>query len=205
MNRSQSNVRGTSIAAAALLIVLLCAPLRAQRGALTIPQNLAELVDEAAVIVRGRVASVRVEPHPEFKNLDTIVVTLRVDEVLKGRAGETFTFRQFVWDVRDKYDASGYAKAQHLLLLMTRPSASGLSSPVGLEQGRFGIKQEKDGPLTAENGRENIGLFERIDQQMARKEVQVSRELLAKIAEHRGGPVALDDLRELVRALAGRK
>ncbi len=121
-------------AIALLLMVVGAAPLGAQRGALTLPQNLGEMADEAATIVRGRVASVRVEPHPDFPNLKTVVVTLRVDEVLKGQVGETFTFRQFIWDIRDRSNAAGYGKAQHLLLLITRPSPYGLSSPVGLER-----------------------------------------------------------------------
>ena len=45
------------------------------------------------------VVSVRMEKHPELTNLDTVVVTLRVRETLKGQAGETFTFRQYVWDL----------------------------------------------------------------------------------------------------------
>ncbi len=181
------------------------APFVTQRGAITVPQNLGEMMDEAATIVRGHVASVRVEPHPEFENLNTIVVTLRVDEVLKGQAGETFTFRQFIWDIRDKRDAAGYGKAQHLLLLMTKPSQYGLASPVGLEQGRFRVEQDKDGKLVAVNGHENVGLFTKLDQQMAGKGIRLPRELSAMIADHRAGPVPLADLEQLIRAVAGGK
>ncbi len=188
-----------------LMALVLALPLAAQRGAITLPQNLGELVDEAAVIVRGHVVSARVEPHPEFKNLHTIVVTLRVEEVLKGQAGETFTFRQFVWDLRDKYDAAGYRKAQHLLLMMISPNQHGLSSPVGLEQGRFRIVPESDGTLTAVNGHENVGLFVKVGEQMKRKGITIAPELSAMIAEHRAGPVPLRDLSALIRAISGTK
>lgn len=83
--------------------------------------------------MRGHVVSARVEPHPEFQNLRTVVVTFQVEEVLKGQADETVTFRQFIWDIRDRYNAAGYRKGQYLLLLMTKPSPYGLSSPVGLD------------------------------------------------------------------------
>jgi len=111
--KSKTEVRLCLIAISVLFLHL---PLSAQRGAITLPQNLNELVDEAAVIVRGQVLSARVEPHPDLKGLFTVVATLRVDETLKGNPGPIFTFRQFIWDVRDRYDAAGYRKGQHLLL-----------------------------------------------------------------------------------------
>ena len=106
-----------------LLLVVACAataPAFAQRGALTVPRNLDQLTDRAADIVRGTVLSAHVEKHPELTNLDTVVVTLRVSETLKGQAIGTYTFRQYIWDVRDRYDNAGYRKGQELLLLMNR-------------------------------------------------------------------------------------
>ena len=110
----------------ALLVLAACiaaAPAFAQRGAMTVPRNLDQLTDRASDIVRGTVVSARVEKHPELSNLDTVVVTLRVHDTLKGHAAGTYTFRQYIWDVRDRYDAAGYRKGQDLLLLMIAPSA----------------------------------------------------------------------------------
>ena len=83
---------------AVLFLVLLfgAGQLGAQRGAITRLRNLSELVDRSAIILRGHVVSARVEPHPELRHLATLVVTLRVDEALKGQPGEVFTFRQFI-------------------------------------------------------------------------------------------------------------
>ena len=123
-----------------LVLVVACiaaAPAFAQRGAMTVPRNLDQLTDRASDIVRGTVVSARVEKHPELTNLDTVVVTLRVRDTLKGHAAGTYTFRQYIWDVRDRYDAAGYRKGQDLLLLMIAPSDYGLSSPAGMNQGRF--------------------------------------------------------------------
>ena len=83
-----------AVAACAFVIPI---SLSAQRGALVQSQNLGELVSRADVIVRGRVALVQVEPHPDLGNLFTVVVTLRVQEMLKGEANQTYTFRQFIW------------------------------------------------------------------------------------------------------------
>ena len=128
-----------------LFACIVAAPVWAQRGALTMPRNLNQLTDRAADIVRGTVVSARVEKHPEFTNLDTVVVTLRVRETLKGQAQGTFTFRQYIWDIRDTQDAAGYAKGQDMLLLLIAPSAHGLSSPAGMDQGKFRIERDRSG------------------------------------------------------------
>ena len=138
-----------------VLIAVAClatSPAFAQRGAMTVPRNLDELTDRAQDIVRGTVVSAHVEKHPELTNLHTVVVTLRVRETLKGAARDTYTFRQYIWDLRDRYDAAGYRKGQELLLLMNAPSRYGLTSPVGIEQGRFRIQRDRSGRAVALNG-----------------------------------------------------
>ena len=188
-----------------LLVVLGAGPLPAQRGAITSPQNLDKLVEEAAIIVRGHVVSAGVEPHHELTGLSTLVVTLRVEETLKGQASSTFTFRQFIWDVRDRLDDAGYYKGQHLLLLMIKPSAFGLSSPAGLEQGRFRIVRNPEGNLVAVNGHGNAGLFHELAPQLRAKGVQLAPRLAALVEQPTPGPVPLDDLRKLIRLIAGSK
>ena len=69
------------------------------------------------------VVAARVEKHPELTSLDTVVVTLRVRDTLKGEARGNFTFRQYLWDVRDTYDAAGYRKGQDFVLLLIAPAA----------------------------------------------------------------------------------
>lgn len=177
-------------------------PASAQRGAMVLQQNLAELVDEAATVVRGQVVSAMVEPHPELQNLDTVVVTLQVERTLKGQTGATFTFRQYFWDIRDRGTAAGYAKGQHLLLLMIKPSEIGLSSPAGLSQGRFQIARGPEGELLAGNGAGNTGLFRGIAPLLQKKGVKLPEHLAQTVAEDRGGPMPLKDLEDIIVALA---
>ena len=125
----QSSVR-LLLALAACLV--LATPGAAQRGALVRPATLQQLVSQSAVILRGHVVSAQVEPHPDLQKLMTVVVTMKVQETLKGQVGRTFSFRQFIWDFRDIHEAAGYRKGQELLLLMNPPTRYGLSSPVGL-------------------------------------------------------------------------
>ena len=184
-----------------LTAVLLAMPAIAQRGALTIPRNLEQLTDRASDVVRGTVVSAHVEKHPELTNLDTVVVTLHLTDTLKGSAQGSFTFRQFIWDVRDRQDAAGYRKGQDLLLLMIAPSRYGLSSPAGLEQGRFRIERDRKGREMAINGTGNFKLFEGLD--ATKSTVTLSARQASLVAKHRKGPVEAAELTAMIRAFAG--
>jgi hypothetical protein len=174
----------------------------AQSGALTIPRNLDQLTARSADIVRGTVISARVEKHPEFNALSTVVVNLRVQETLKGHASGTFTFRQYVWDIRDRKYAGGYQKGQDLLLMMIAPSEYGLSSPAGLEQGRFMISRDSSGREIAVNGHGNLKLFDGISARVAVKGIPLSPRTSSLVQKHIKGPVELRDLTALIRELA---
>jgi hypothetical protein len=184
--------------------VSLTPDLAAQRGAMTVQRNLAQLADRADVIFRGQVLSAKAEPHPELRGLQTIVVTLRVDEALKGNLAGIYTFRQYVWDIRDHFDAAGYRKGQHLLLLMNKPSRYGLTSPTGLEQGRFRIKGDATGATFAVNGRGNVGLFSTVPQQLQQKNVRPSTGA-EKMMRTNHGAVRLEELSEVIRGLVGKR
>ncbi len=185
-----------------LAALMATAPALAQQSALTVPRNLEQLTDRAAVIVRGHVVSARMEKHPELTNLDTVVVTLRVQETLKGQAGETFTFRQYVWDLRDRMNSVGYKKGQHVLLMMIEPSRYGLSSPAGVQQGRFRIERDSSGREFAVNSHDNLQLFDDVGAQIAKQGAVLSPGSASLIARHRRGPVELRELTALIRELA---
>jgi len=174
-----------------------------QEGAIVRPQNLAQMTDEAASILRGKVISVRMEPHPQLTNLQTAVVTLQVDGVLKGQPAQTFSFRQYTWDFRGGARRTGYAAGQNLLLLMTKPSQYGLSSPVGLEQGRFQIMADSQGRLVATNGHGNAGLFTNMTSDIQKRGIALSRSMSSLVAQQQSGPILLDDLTALIRQLVG--
>jgi hypothetical protein len=185
-----------------LAVSLAAAPAFAQRGAMTVPRNLDQLAERANTILRGTVISAHVEKHPELTNLDTVVVTLRVRETLKGDAQGTFTFRQYIWDIRDRWDAAGYRKGQDLLLVLNAPTRYGLTSPVGIEQGRFRIRPDGKGGLLALNGTGNVHLFDGVAASVAGKGVALTESQAGLVAKHRGGPVELGELMAMFRAFA---
>lgn len=189
------------IIAAAVVVLLAAAPAAGQRGFITEPMNLAQLVDRAAVIVRGNVVEARVEKHPELSSIWMLVITVRVQEALKGAPGSTYVYRQFLWDARDRADAAGYKQGGEVLLLLTPPSEYGLSAPVGMQQGRFLLTTDALGAKQAVNGAGNAGLFRDLQADLMRKGVEVSARVAAMVARPQAGPVAWDDLRALIQSL----
>jgi hypothetical protein len=188
---------------ALLFLTLFGSTTLAQRGAQTAPAPLDQLVESSATILRGHVISTVVEPHPQFANLQTVLVTISVGKVLKGEASPTYTFRQFIWDPRDVAESAGYRKAGELLLFLNPVSEYGLTSPVGLEQGRFRVTRDAKGRAFAVNGRANFGLFDQVSITASARGVKVSRQAEMMMAKP-GGPVSLETLEETVAALAGK-
>ena len=131
----------------------------AQRGAVVHPTDLADLTNRAQTIIRARVVSARLEPHPQFKDLQTVVLTLAVKEAYKGNPSSTMTIRQFVWDIRDKMDSMGYRKGQEYTLFLNPTTMYGLTSTTGLDQGRFRISADSAGNEVVVNNVGNYGLL----------------------------------------------
>jgi hypothetical protein len=147
------------------------------------------------------VVSARIEPHPQLANLTTVVVSLRVTQSFKGNSGSVLTFREFIWDIRDKYDAAGYRKGQDLLLVLNPVSSFGLTSPVGMDQGRFEISTGANGALVAVNGSGNVGLFSNMPTPQPGSKLSPASSAL--VTRHRSGPVPLLQLQELIQTFAG--
>src|SRR5688572_13885274 len=200
---STDNLRGKIQRCVLIAVACIAAsPTLAQRGAMTVPRNLEQMVAGSADIVRGSVLSARVEKHPELTNLDTLVVTLKVRDSIKGSAQGTYTFRQYIWDLRDVRDAAGYYKGQEYLLLMNAPSRYGLTSPAGMEQGRFRVARDASGRDVAVNGRGNALLMQGVGADLAKSGASLSRESASLVAKHQQGAIPVDDLVRLIRELA---
>ena len=183
--------------------VLLVIPLSAypQRGAITLPRNLADLTSNASQIVQGRVVSATIEPDPQYHNLKTLVLTLTLDDVLKGAAPKTFTFREFLWDIRDISDRAGYHVGDEVLLFLNRPTTLGLVSPVGLQQGRFRVLKGADGQFYAHNADQNSGLLDNVVRSGALNPAKLSASSRTAIRSFQRGPIPLTAIKESVHAM----
>ncbi len=188
-----------------LLTTVFCCSvvLFAQRGARTQSRGLDQLTSEADLIVRGSVVSARVEPHPKYANLTTVVVTLNVEKTLKGESASNIEFRQYIWDIRDTADAAGYRKGQHLLLLLGPESQIGLRSPVGLGQGRFTITSDETGKLKAVNESANVGLFSQTEQRLQAQGQKLSAPTAKFVRQATPGAIDLNGIESAISEFAG--
>lgn len=185
------------------LTVLAATTAHAQRGALTVPHSLDQLTEQADVIFRGSVISTKVEPHPQLRNLMTVVISMNVSETMKGSPRKSIVFRQYIWDLRDQLDAAQYQKGQELLLFLAPVSEYGLTSPVGLEQGRFHVWRDKKGRDLAVNGRGNVGLFDSLEKRAQTRGLRLSPKVAALVRKPRSGPAPLADLEDAIRTFRG--
>lgn len=173
----------------------------AQRGAITLPRNLADLSSNAGQIIQGRVVSAAVEPDPRYNYLQTLVLTVAVEDVLKGHAPTTFTFREFLWDVRDISDRAGYHLGDEVLLFLNNPTTLGFITPVGLQQGRFRVVKGADGQDYAINANQNSGLFDNVVRSGALNAAKLSAKSRATVQSFQRGPIPLTTLKESVHLL----
>ena len=192
------------LATCIFLVVNFSSHVRAQRGAIVEPRNLAELTDRAATIVLGRIIYSRVEPHPQYHNLNTVVVTMSVEEVLKGTPGRTLTYRQFIWDPRDPADHAGYVSGKEVLVFLNPVTSAGFTSPVGLSQGRFEVLRSSRGEPMAVNGVGNKGLLRGMEAlTTAPGTSPTTRRILAQPGAN-PGPLPLQVLKEVIGKLTAR-
>lgn len=183
---------------ALLLGIISASPLPAQHGRQV---SLTYLVQRADVIVQGKVVDVVHEPLPGFPNISTIKVTMDVQDMVRGPSATThYTFREAVLGLRPKQGKKGYLPGQQLLLFLTSPSRYGLSSPVGIEKGRFHVRRDVSDKLTVVNEEGNEGLFNSVEEAV----VTAGRKLTTKqsrMVATRRGSAPLEDFMSLVKTL----
>ena len=186
------------LTASAMAVVLCSSALPAQIMVRQV--NLTYLTQRADVIVQGRVRSVHYEPLPGYPNIRTVRVTLDVQDMIRGPAGATYTFREILLGPRSREGKRIYRTGQSLLLFLPSPSQYGLSSPIGVEQGRFHIAQEGKGKATIANEYGNAGLFKNVEKEANKAGIKLTRSQSLTAAVE-SGPVDLGEFVSLVRRL----
>lgn len=108
-----------------------------------LPVNLEEMTRHAASIFSGRVIETHTTVDPALGRKLTITV-FEVEQSVKGQLGATFTLRTLD-------GVSDFHLDDEVVLFLYGESKLGLSSPVGLGQGRFSIVRDKGGRRVAIN------------------------------------------------------
>jgi len=184
---------------AVLAALLSFAPLL-QAQFLVRPVDLSYLARRADVIVQGRITNVVHESLPGYPNIPTVKVTLNVENMMRGPKGDTYTFREIFVGLRARTGNRSYRIGRQLLLFLPSPSPYGLSSPVGIEQGRFHITRDSKGIPVVVNERGNIGLFRNVAEaaNMAGRPLTESQ---LKIVSSENAPVPLNEFVSIVKNL----
>jgi hypothetical protein len=196
------------VAVTILAVVFLCLPITSysEPEARVLPRTLVQLADEAETIVHGYIISTQFEPHPQLRNLMTFVVTMSVTQTYKGAKHTSLVFRQYALDADQTHASSGYSKGQEVILFLRPVSQYGLTSPAGLEQGRFNVLTDRrTGQKTAVNGRANAGLFNHFEEHANARNLKLSPRLNNIVNAPTSGPVRLKDLEIMINGLVGAK
>jgi hypothetical protein len=162
---------------------------------------LPELSHRAGIIVQGRIVEARYEPHPNYPHVATVLVTLQVEQMLRGPGEQQFSFRELILSPHAARGKRGYLAGQRLLLFLPAASRYGLSSPLGGEQGRFHIWRDQRGNELVENEFRNAGLFKGLAEAATQAGVSLSPQQ-ARLAGVARGPVPLEELVSVVRQFA---
>jgi hypothetical protein len=184
------------------IALIVCTPLAlAQMRALTLPQNIADLVNQSHVVLQGWVTEVKLQSHPTLRNLVMVAVTVQVEDTFKGPVSRSYTFHQAVIDPRDQQNKLGYRAGEHVVLFLIKPNSNGLSSPAGLEQGKFRIAPGPRGALVVSNGLGNVGLFSELPSRIG-QDSRLSTPTRSLLAKPSPGPLDLQQLKNIVRTVA---
>jgi len=165
------------------VLVLACLPAPAS----TVRQmNLEGLVQAADRIFMGRCLESRSERDAAL-GLDVTLVTMEVIQPFRGTLSRTVTFKLA--------EASPFHPGEETIVFLHADSRSGLTSPVALGQGKFGVFRDKSGRSWAINDLGNQGLFRALTPDAESRLGERGR----RWREERAIPV--DELMTMVRAL----
>lgn len=144
----------------------------ASSSALSVLQlNLEQLTALADRIFVGKCSSVVDSYDREGRPIQ--IVTYDVEEVLKGSPARRITFRQLRPNMEEvmrsdgstatvqrvMHDLPSYQPGEEAVVFLSDEGPLGLTAPIGLQQGKFTIRQKSSETKTVVNGIGNRGLF----------------------------------------------
>jgi hypothetical protein len=165
------------------------------------PVNLEEMTAFAEKIFSGTCVEATVAIDPQL-GLPVTRVTFAVDRAIKGAVGEEITIRLVgnrTRSAEQNQEAAGmplFVPGEPVVLFLYAESELGLTSPVGLGQGKFTVYTDKHGDRIALNTLRNKNLLEGLSLE--------AEERLARAAVDRDarGHLSVTNLLELVETLA---
>ena len=135
------SIRVGSLAALALLLPVLA------HATVQVPVEFGEMVQGSQLVVHGRVVAVRSQQTGDRRSIET-VVTVAVTEALKGRPGDTVTFRMPGGDVgrirRVMVGVPRFTSGDDVIVFL-RGAPPAMPTVFGLSQGLYRVARTADG------------------------------------------------------------
>ena len=180
----------------ALIALLLGLSLAGPASAASVrPLGVDEIIDSAATAFQGICVDNRAE-RDAATNMIVTYTTFTVQDVLKGNVQATHTIKQIGGKLPGEgmgFHVDGvptFVVGQSYVVFLAGVSSSGFSSPIGLGQGQFAVRQDAAGQsITVGRG--------------SRDGTAGTSTLLAPGARISSGRVGLDDFKQAVRARLG--
>ena len=169
--------------------------------------NLAQLAERADKIFVGRCLSSESKVDPRIKKVVT-VSAFAVEEKLKGRLEDEITIKQYGGTTPSLSNRIAgipeYAPGERVILFLYEESRYGLTSPVGLAQGKFVFVQDKHHPSKTMviNGLNNKGLFKGMEKSrlmLDHRLGQTQKRALARVIDQPHGSVNFSDFLALLQ------
>ena len=110
------------------------------------PVNLEQMAQRADRIFSGRCIQAKTQ-HDEALGRDVSVVVFEVQRAVKGQIGSTISVRMLAG--AHSTGTAGFADGEEVVVFLYGDSSLGLTSPVGLGQGKFKIQRDKLGQRLA--------------------------------------------------------
>ena len=192
-----ARMTGSYISIMLVGLFLTATPVQASRVR---PVNLEQMAQHADRIFSGRCVSVRAEKDTDL-GLMVTRVTFAVQKAAKGNVKGRVTIR--VLGGQDETTEQGrpmdgvprFQVGEEVVLFLYGDSSAGLTSPVGLGQGKFSVLTDKRGQKLAVNAVGNENLFERLSD---RARGRLGRRAAAWEGRR---PIPPDELLDIVRML----
>jgi len=168
-------------------------------AASVLPLDLDGIIDRSGVAFEGRCIDTHSEIDPSSNQIVTLT-TFEVKDALKGAPSNPYTIKQLggeVGGVVNRIDGvPSFTVGEDYVVFLPGVSQLGFSSPVGLAQGSFSVKQQAEG-RTVGNGRD----FREMVPQAA---LPASAREKAAVAPGRLTRIDLNEFKQLVRQRAAR-
>jgi hypothetical protein len=181
-------MRGFGTKWAMVLLTCLVFASLSTRASQVRPMNLEKMTQRATTIFAGVCTGVETQ-HDATLGRPVARVSFRVDQVVKGAAAATLTIRL----LGNAAGVPRFREGEETVLFLYGESALGLTSPVGLGQGKFRVVEDKSGRKIAINEFGNDGLLDGLS--------QAARSTLERLDGRNGAAIEQGSLIQMIELL----